>query len=259
MRLMAILAVLAALLHTPPARAQGGPPFFTTDPGTPGNGNWELNVGTMATRTAGTTAYQLPLLDVNYGLGDRIQLSAQVPYVLQTSSGAPQQEGWGNALVGAKWRFIDQGGWELATFPQVQTAGSALAQRNGIAIDGPRLLLPLEVATRVGALDVNLEAGYYLPDKGPHERFVGLAVGSAVTARLEIDGEIYADKASGQPPNDTILDAGFRYHLQPAFILLGMAGRSVSGGAGPHTQFTGYLGVQILLSDYGRRLRRATE
>jgi hypothetical protein len=173
MRLMAILAVLAALLHTLPARAQGGPPFFTTDPGTPGNGNWEINVGTMATRTADTTAYQLPQLDVNYGLGDRIQLSAQVPYVLQTSSGAPQQAGWGNALVGAKWRFIDQGGWELATFPQVQTAGSALVQRNGIAIDGPRLLLPLEVATRVGALDVNLEAGYYLPDKGPHESFVG--------------------------------------------------------------------------------------
>jgi hypothetical protein len=49
--------------------------------------------------------------------------------------------------VGAKWRFADQGGW-LATFPRCRPQAS-LAQRNGIAIDGPRLLLPLEVATRV--------------------------------------------------------------------------------------------------------------
>ena len=54
MRLMVILAVLAALLHALPARAQGGPPFLTTDPGTPGNGNWEINVGAAATRAART-------------------------------------------------------------------------------------------------------------------------------------------------------------------------------------------------------------
>jgi hypothetical protein len=87
---------------------------------------------------------------------------------------------------------------------------------------------------------------------------VGIVVGGAVTARLEIGGELYADKASGEPPNDTLLDAGFRYHLRPAFILMGMAGRSISGGSGPHTQFTGYLGVQILLNDYGRRLWQAS-
>ena len=63
-RLMVILAVLAALLQTLPAKAQGGPPFLTTDPGTPGNGNWEINVGAAAT-WADDTSYQLPQLDVN--------------------------------------------------------------------------------------------------------------------------------------------------------------------------------------------------
>jgi hypothetical protein len=258
-RLMVILAALATLLHPLPARAQGGPPFLTTDPGTPGNGNWEINVGATAARAA-DTSYQLPQLDVNYGLGDRLQLSAEVPYVVQTDSGTPQQQGWGNALLGAKWRFLDQGedGWQLAMFPQLETSGSALARRNGFAVDGPRLLLPLEVARRLGPLAVNLEAGHYLPRSGPHETFVGLVVGGAVTPRLEIGGELYADKASGEPPNDTLLDAGVRYHLRPAFILMGMVGRSISGGAGAHTQFTGYLGVQILLSDYGRRLWQAT-
>ena len=260
MRLMVILAVLAALLQTLPAKAQGGPPFLTTDPGTPGNGNWEINVGAAATRAA-DTSYQLPQLDVNFGLGARLQLSAEIPYVLQTVPGTPQQQGWGNALLGVKWRFLDQGGegWQLAVFPQLETSGSALARRNGFAVDGPRLLLPLEVARSLGPLQVNLEAGHYLPRNGPHETFVGLVMGGSVAPRLEIGGELYADKASGEPPNETLLDAGFRYHLRPAFILMGMAGRSISGGSGPHTQFTGYLGVQILLRDYGRRLWQATE
>ena len=65
---MAWLVLLAALLPCGIAYAQGGPPFFTTDPGTPGNGNWEINVGTMVSKQGDTRTYQLPQLDVNYGL-----------------------------------------------------------------------------------------------------------------------------------------------------------------------------------------------
>ena len=257
-RLIAMLAALVALLNAPPLHAQGGPPFFTTDPGTPGNGNWEINVAAAANRQSGTSAYQLPQLDVNLGVGERVQLSAEIPYVRLSASGAPQQQGWSNALLGAKWRFLDQGegGWQVATFPQLETAGSARAQRDGLASDGPRWLLPLEVAHRLGPLDVNLEAGYYLPRNGQHERFVGLLAGGALNERLELDAELYTDRVSGLP-TDAIADVGLRYQLQPAFILLAMAGRSVNGSEPPHVRFTGYLGVQILLSDYGRHLMPA--
>ena len=33
-------AIFPSLLH-----AQGGPPFITDDPGTPGNQHWEVNLG----------------------------------------------------------------------------------------------------------------------------------------------------------------------------------------------------------------------
>jgi hypothetical protein len=256
-RLWAALALLAELVCAPALRAQGGPPLLTTDPGTPGNANWEINVGAMGTHTSTGTSSQLPQLDVNFGVGERIQLTYQQSYVVQSTSGASTVGGYGNALLGVKWRFLDQGegGWQVSTFPQFETAGSARAQREGFAIDGPRLLLPVEVSKRIGALDVNLEAGYYFPRNGPDERFVGLAVGRQVNQRLELDGEIYADRASGAPPNDTTLDVGFRYKLHPAFILLGMAGRSIAGNGGDHVQFMGYLGLQILLSDYGRSLQ----
>ncbi|MBS0379857.1 MAG: hypothetical protein JSS29_15360 [Proteobacteria bacterium] len=243
----------AALAH-----AQGGPPYLTNDPGTPGAGNWEINVASMATHAAGATAWQLPQLDVNFGVGDRIQLTYQQSYVLQSASGAAEVTGWSNAFLGVKWRFLDQGegGWQVSTFPQFETAGSALAQAKGIAIAGPRWLLPLEVSHRVGPVDVNVEAGYFFSSSGPHERFLGLVVGRQVNARLELDAEVYADRATAAPPDDTTLDLGLRYRMHPAFILLAMAGRSISGSGTGHTQFMGYLGVQVLLSDYGRALAR---
>jgi hypothetical protein len=50
-RLSTVVSVLGALLLAPgAARAQGGPPYFTTDPGTRGNGNWEINLGGMLTQ-----------------------------------------------------------------------------------------------------------------------------------------------------------------------------------------------------------------
>ncbi len=250
--------LLALSWVSAPARAQGGPPFLTNDPGTPGAGNWEINLGAAATHASGTGSYQLPQLDVNFGLGDRVQLTVEAPYVLQYSSGASAQEGWSNVFLGVKWRFLDQGeeGWQASVFPQFETAGSRLAQRNGIAIAGPRLLLPVELVHKVGPLDVNVEAGYYLPRNGYSERFLGVALGRELSPRLELDGEIYADKASGAPPDDTIADVGLRYKLHPAFILLGLAGRSIAGTGGEHAQFVGYLGVQILLSDYGAHLHR---
>ena len=254
---LAWLVLLAALLPCGIAYAQGGPPFFTTDPGTPGNGNWEINVGTMASKQGDTRTYQLPQLDVNYGLGEQLQLTVEVPYVVQSTPGPQHQHGWGNALIGAKWHFlaIPEGGWQVSTFPQVETAGTESARRAGLASEGPRLLLPLEVARRVGAVNVNLEAGYFVPRNGAHERFVGLAVGQQLDPRLEVDAEVFADRVSGQP-TDVILDAGLRYRFHPAFVLMCMAGRSVNGSIAPHSEFTGYLGLQILLSDYGRSLSR---
>src|SRR5580693_9919991 len=102
--------LLAALLHCPGmAGAQAGPPFLTNDPGTPGNANWEINLGSMQTIARGSSAYQVPQIDLNFGVGDRIQLTYEIPYVFQESSGQSGATGWGNAYPGIKWRFLDQG------------------------------------------------------------------------------------------------------------------------------------------------------
>jgi hypothetical protein len=236
-------------------RAQAGPPFLTNDPGTPGNANWEINLGTMLSIAHGASSYQLPQIDLNFGLGNRIQLTYLIPYVLSSEAGQPRSDGWGNAYPGVKWRFVDQGegGWQLSMFPQLETGASVLAQQRGIAGPGPRYYLPLQVARKLGALDLDFEVGYYVPGSGPHERTLGFVAGQSLTERLELDAELYDDRPSGPSPHSTTLDVGGRYRLAPGMIALFMSGLSLSGSAGGGPEFIGYFGIQLLLSDYGRR------
>jgi len=236
------------------ARTQAGPPFLTNDPGTPGNANWEINLGSMQTIARGGSSYQVPQIDLNFGVGDRIQLTYEVPYVLQTGAGQPLESGWGNGYPGAKWRFLDQGenGWQMSIFPQVETAASPLARQKGIAVAGPRYLFPLEVTRKIGPLDLDFEAGYYVAGHGPKERILGLVAGRSVTERLELDAEIYDDRAYDGGARSTTLDLGGRYKLRRGIIALFMAGRSINGFGDGQPEFVGYAGIQILLSNYGR-------
>jgi hypothetical protein len=139
----------------------------------------------------------------------------------------------------------------MSVFPQAQTAASMLAREKGIAEAGPRYLLPVEVTKKIGVLEVDVEAGYYVAGHGPHERILGLVVGRSVTDRLELDAELYDDRASGAPPHATTLDLGGRYKLRTGLIALFMAGRSVNGFGDGQPQFIGYVGLQLLLSNYG--------
>lgn len=255
-RMAVPIGLLVLCLHFPQiGRAQAGPPFLTNDPGTPGNANWEINLGSMQTLAHGLSSYQVPQIDLNFGFGDRVQLTYEIPYILQASTGEPTQGGWSNGYPGIKWRFLDEGedGWQMSTFPQIETPASQLARQKGIAAAGPRYLLPVEVEKKMGVLDVDLEAGYYLAGHGPRERIFGIVVGRPVTARLELDAEIYDDRASGSSPRSTTLDLGGRYKLRPALIALLMAGRSVDGISNGQPEFLGYIGVQFLLSNYGSR------
>jgi hypothetical protein len=233
--------------------AQAGPPFLSNDPGTPGNGNWEINLAAAQTIERGGASYQVPQIDLNFGIGDRVQLTYEVPYVIEATDGQPNHAGWGNAFPGVKWRFVDQGenGWQVSLFPQAETGSTLSAQQRGIGSPGPRLLMPVEAATKLGAVDLDMEAGYYFPKRGPREEIFGLVAGHTFAERFDLAAELYRDHPLGpQSSSTTTLDLGGRYKLTRGLIALFMAGRGVGG----EPQFIGYFGVQILLSDYGRSL-----
>ena len=257
-RWLQLLALVACLLSaTSRARAQGGPPLLTNDPGTPGPKNWEINLAVMPVLVHGLHDYQLPQLDFNYGVGATIQLTFEVPYVLQTVPGQPTSTGFSNSFPGVKWRFIDnKKGWNVSIFPQLELKGTASTIRSGIAQSDTRFLLPVEVQRNVGPLELDAEFGYYVPIHGHEERIIGFAAGHNFSKRLEAIGEIYNDRALGALPHDTTWDLGGRYGFHKGLIFLFTAGRSFSGNASGQPNFLAYIGVQILLERNGLALHQ---
>lgn len=53
--------------------------MVTDDPGTPGGGHWEINLAWTGEHSSGETTQDAPLLDLNYGVGDRLQVKYEVP------------------------------------------------------------------------------------------------------------------------------------------------------------------------------------
>jgi hypothetical protein len=91
--------------------AQAGPPMVTDDPGTPGDGHIEINFAALATRTSNGSTYELPLIDANVGLGDRIQLKLETPYEIGTRDGRR----------GGAYRRIRRSGSTIRTSPRRAT------------------------------------------------------------------------------------------------------------------------------------------
>src|SRR5207248_5615322 len=103
------------------AFGQGGPPMITDDPGTPGNGKWENNFAIAFEHRPGETAYDVPAIDLNYGVGEHIQLTLQTAPVLLKRSGHGLIGGGGGTEAAAKWRFRDEAMSDVdrSMFPRV--------------------------------------------------------------------------------------------------------------------------------------------
>ena len=225
-----------------PSAAQGGPPFITDDPGTPGDGNWETNVALTTERHPDERIFNAPLLDINYGLGPRIQLKYQVPYLVVGSNDGPTRSGLGQSLAGVKWRFYenDEKGLEVSTYPQLEFNNPTSSVERGLVDSGVRFFLPIEVTKKVGPVEINPEAGYWFAGNTGAAWATGVVVARQVSKRLELDGELYATANTNGSYHWTTFDGGGRCKLGGPLVLLFMAGRSFRGPASGQPQLFGY-------------------
>jgi hypothetical protein len=244
-----MLWVLLFFLSSSPAHAQGGPPYYTTDPGTPGNLNWEINFGYMPFLYNGNSITHTPDVDINFGVGDRIQLTYENAWLRVWNQGAPAKYGMGQDNVGVKWRFYDSGedGMQFSIFPQGFINNPNHAVQRGITPPGSSFLFPVEFTKKIGPIDLNLETGYNFVHLGPDSWFTGMVIGHDVTKKLEVDAELFTTGTFHPSFVEPLLDAGARYKLHPPFILLLMAGRGLRPAQSNQPYFVGYFGVQVLL------------
>jgi hypothetical protein len=245
----AVVLWALALLGSHSASAQGGPPYYTNDPGTPGNKQWEINLGYMPFLYQGESITHTPDVDINFGLGDRIQLTFENAWLRVYDQPGPAKYGLGQDQLGVKWRFYDnpKNGWAISVFPQVSLNNPDNSVKRGITPRGASLILPLEFSKKLGPIDLNWEAGYNLVHLGSDGWIAGVVAGHDFTKNLEMDAEFYSIGAYHPLTSAETLGIGARYKIHPPFILLLMAGRSVAPAKNGQPYFVGYFGMQFLL------------
>lgn len=118
----AVFACLLVVLFAESVFAQSSPPLISNDPGTPGPGNWEINIFTAFERSDVNDEWQVPQFDINFGVGDRTQLTVSIPFVISHETGATVRRAFDGIEMGVKYRFWDSFGTtgpSFSFFPKV--------------------------------------------------------------------------------------------------------------------------------------------
>ena len=243
-------ATLASLFVLSPAMlyAQGGPPMLTDDPDTPGSGHWEINTAYTVERTELEQIQSFPHIDVNYGLGERIQLKYETGWVYASVPDAGTQSGLDNSLLGVKWRFLDQpeAGFNMSVYPQLRLENSTGSVARGIASPAPDLLLPVEVSRDFGQLGLVGELGYQYLRSEPNQWVYGLLCAFSVSEDLELMSEVHGIGPQLLTHSDAVLNVGGRLRLGARLKLLASVGTGLTSG--PNSiNFIAYVGIQLLL------------
>jgi hypothetical protein len=249
-RRLTALFVIAQALAGSLAHAEAGPPMLTDDPGTVPTGHWEINVATLSGHSADATTFELPLLDINYGAGERLQLKFEMPRVVFDPARGGERSGAGNSLIGAKWHFYDggEGGWQLSTYPQVDSTFPFARTASGIAESGVRYLLPLEAQHAFGAVNVNLEAGRWLRPAGQLDTWIaGVVVSHELRDGLTLLAELHDETGLGFHHDELIVNCGMHLDLSERYSLLLSAGRDLHNGFEATNTLLTYAAIQVHL------------
>ena len=244
-----LLGAIMLFISAASVFAQGGPPMLTDDPETPGAGKWEINTAYTEQRTNEEHFRSLPHIDINYGLGEHIQLKYETGWVFADSPDGVKS-GFDDSLLGFKWRFLDQerAGFNMSVYPQLQVENNTGSASRGIANPGPNRFLPFEVSREFGKLKLDVEVGYQYFRAETNEWVVGVLGSVQASESLELMAEVrsFSDKFLNR--GDVILNIGLRRAMGSRFKLLASAGTGLTNTQGA-TSFIAYLGFQVLLGE----------
>ncbi len=230
-----------------PSVAYSAPPMLTDDPGTPGNRKWEINIGASIERNTFEDSFLFPFFDLNYGLGERIQLKYEVPWVTSSRKEDSTLGGPGNSVFGVKYRFLDEDkeGIAVSVYPQVEfNNGSSSADRS-LVDKGATLFLPIEIQKQIGWLGVNGEVGY-LFKPGDDEWVYGLLFGHKFE-KVELLAELHGTGLRNFKNHHDVVNFGVRWDFAENKTLNASIGRSLRNRSEQDPSLIAYIGVQFRL------------
>ena len=229
------------------AFGQGGPPMITDDPGTPGNGKWENNLAIIFEHRPNETSFDAPEIDLNYGVGEHIQLTLQNAPVLLKRSGHGLIGGLGSTEAAVKWRFLDEAtsGLDMSMFPRVIFNVSQSSVRRSLAEDGTRFQIPFQMAKTFGRWHADVEVGPRASTVGRSEWLYGIVCGFDLAKPTMMMAELHDESRINFSRDMLTLNVGLRHEFTENYILIASMGHELRSPDQP-TALIGYFGMQFV-------------
>lgn len=220
-----------------------GPPLETDDPDTPGPGRWELNVASELEKRRDEWEFT-PQLDLNYGVGDRVQIKLKPRGVILDEPDRSARGGLGKIQAGVKWRLFDEStnGVAASVYPQVDFNPPGHAEGRGLIDEGTDFRVPFQFSRTFERTRFFLEAGYVWREHFEGEWLYGIALEQPISGTLRLVGELRGGGAGGFDNHGLSFRAGGKWKLAEQVTLLMAAGHTIRD---TDPGFLSYLGLQF--------------
>ena len=221
--------------------------MITDDPGTPENGKWENNLAIIFEHRPNETSFDAPEIDLNYGVGEHIQLTLQNAPVLLKRSGHGLIGGLGSTEAAVKWRFLDEAtsGLDMSMFPRVIFNVVQSSVRRGLAEDGTCFQIPFQMAKTFGRWHADVEVGPRASTVGRSEWLCGIVCGFDLTKPTMLMAELHDESRMNFSGDVLTLNFGLRHEFTENYILIVSMGHELRSPDQP-TALIGYFGMQFL-------------
>ncbi len=238
--------IVALMMICFPPGVLAGPPILTNDTGTPGPGKWETNMGFTVDKRRDTTLYNTPALDLNYGIGDRIQLNYSVSWIVLDTMHKAAKSGLGNSEVALKWRFLDEdkNGMALSVYPRFIFNNSASSADRGLVDKGTVFRLPFQIEKKIGVIVINPEIGHEFRQEGGDGWLYALALKYDEIKGLEVLAEVFGTADNGFKKQENVANIGVREDVSESVSLHASVGRSLRQSPNQPSLLS-YVGLQM--------------
>ncbi len=221
--------------------------MITDDPGTPGNRHWEINLATVFAHRPGETSFDAPGIDLNYGLGDHLQLTLQGGPAWLKRRDHGLVGGLGGTEAAVKWRFLDEekSGLDVSMFPRVIFNIPPSSARRGLADDGAQFQIPFQASKSFGRFHLDTEFGPRAVTVGRSEWLYGIVGGIDLGKTTAVMAELQGSSRTNFSRDILVANFGLRHSFTDSRILLASVGQELRDSEQARA-LIGYLGVQLL-------------
>lgn len=228
--------------------AVAGPPMMTDDTGTPAPGTLEIIAYVAGESRDAGESVQGPAIDLAYGLGNALEVSLTIPRQRAKDAGEDWVNGWGEASVGLKWRFLQGENTALALAPSLSVPLSRSSTIIGLIEDTTVFTVPLLGSVALGHWEFNGSVGYSISSSSFNAISLGMSAGYAVTPDVRLLAELWGVDFVDDGASEGFLNwrTGIAWGFAERFALLAAVGGNVWSQLGSENELNTdyYLGLQ---------------